>query len=57
MKWMKTNEAAEYCGCHPVTRRKAAVAGEVVGAQAKAPYGSWKFRQSDLDAWVTGRAL
>lgn len=54
MSWLGTVEAAEYCGCHPVTIRRAVLSGQLKGYQRIVPKGPWKFQTSDLDRWITG---
>jgi len=52
-RWLGTNEAAAYLGCHPVTLRKLAAEGRIPSMQTEVR-GRRKFKVSDLDAWRGG---
>lgn len=49
-RWLGTNEAAAYLGCHPVTLRRLAAEGSIPSKQTEAR-GRHRFKVSDLDAW------
>jgi excisionase family DNA binding protein len=52
-RWLATNEAASYLGCHPVTLRKLA-AERRISFEQKGPGCKMYFRTSDLDAHRRG---
>ena len=49
-RWLATNEAASYLGCHPVTLRRLASENRIPSKQTEVG-GRRKFKVSDLDAW------
>lgn len=49
-KWISIEEAAEYLGIKPVTLRSWIHSGKDVPAQKIGK--KWKFKYSELDAWV-----
>ena len=51
--YLKTPDAATYCGVHSVTLRRAAARGDVKAVR-QTPGGHWRFRREDLDRWIAG---
>jgi excisionase family DNA binding protein len=49
-RWLATNDAADYLGCHPVTLRRLAAEGSIPSVQTEVR-GRRRFKVSDLDAW------
>jgi excisionase family DNA binding protein len=52
--WMTPAEAAAYTRRHPVTIRRAAIAGQLQTAQARGRRGHRRHRREWLDAWLLG---
>lgn len=51
---LTTSEAAELIGVHAETLKRWAVAGKVAGL--KTPGGRWRFRRTDLEAFLLAHA-
>lgn len=49
-------DAARILGFHPDTIRKWATSGDLQGILTPGVRGRWRFRRSDLDAFLVGRA-
>jgi excisionase family DNA binding protein len=49
-RWLATNDAATYLGCHPVTLRRLAAEGRIPSVQT-GTRGRRRFKVSDLDTW------
>lgn len=52
--WLSTQQAAERAGRHPDTVRRALIAGELHGHQAKAN-ACWRAHVDCVDAWLLGQ--
>lgn len=50
-RWLTTDEAAAYAGCHPQTLREAARLREVLHAR-RGPRGHLRFTIEALDRWL-----
>lgn len=50
-RWLTTDEAAAYTGCHPQTLREAARLREVAHAR-RGPRGHLRFTTDALDRWL-----
>lgn len=50
-KWINTDEAAEHLGVKPATIRNWIKKGNGIPAHKTGKF--WKFKKSELDAWVS----
>lgn len=53
--WLDVAQAADHCGRHPVTIRRALQAGALHGHQART-HGRWRIHVDCLDSWCGGKA-